>query len=163
MGTPVDDVINLFLSRVEEDRSFFHYRGMSDEESMKIVKSRSTQYLKLAIARVTLDCHPSISFMLTDDKENFSETLTYVEEFLLSSLMYEYYLEKDIARLKTYNVNYTSSELRVFDPSNARTSFQALYDDIRGQNLCLLDSYRNTDRVTGEFTSIDFDQYAEES
>ena len=80
--------------------------------------------------------------------------MTRNEVFLLSSLMYEYYLDKDISRIKTLNVNYTGTELRVFDPSNARSSFLQLYENVQRQNEKLLDTYRNVNRETGEFISI---------
>ena len=65
-------------------------------------------------------------------------------------------MERDIATLKTLNVNFTGTELRVFDPSNARKTFLAMYEDVKARNAYLLDVYKNTDRLTGFYTSIDF-------
>nr|DAW19890.1 MAG TPA: hypothetical protein [Caudoviricetes sp.] len=155
MGTPFLDPINRFLRRIEEDRDFFQYFQLSDDEALDLARRRARNYLEDAIDRMMMDGRPSVD--LTDIDEgsfSFNIELTRNEVFLLSSLMYEYYLDKDISRIKTLNVNYTGTELKVFDPSNARSSFLQLYENVQRQNENLLDTYRNVDRETGEFISI---------
>lgn len=155
MGTPFLEPINRFLRRIEEDRDFFQYFQLSDDEALDLARRRARNYLEDAIDRMMMDGRPSVD--LTDIDEgsfSFNIELTRNEVFLLSSLMYEYYLDKDISRIKTLNVNYTGTELRVFDPSNARSSFLQLYENVQRQNENLLDTYRNVDRETGEFISI---------
>lgn len=155
MGTPFLEPINRFLRRIEEDRDFFQYFQLSDDEALDLARRRARNYLEDAIDRMMMDGRPSVD--LTDIDEgsfSFNIELTRSEVFLLSSLMYEYYLDKDISRIKTLNVNYTGTELRVFDPSNARSSFLQLYENVQRQNEKLLDTYRNVNRETGEFISI---------
>lgn len=155
MGTPFLEPINRFLRRIEEDRDFFQYFQLSDDEALDLARRRARNYLEDAIDRMIMDGRPSVD--LTDIDEgsfSFNIELTRSEVFLLSSLMYEYYLDKDISRIKTLNVNYTGTELRVFDPSNARSSFLQLYENVQRQNEKLLDTYRNVNRETGEFISI---------
>ena len=155
MGTPFLEPINRFLRRIEEDRDFFQYFQLSDDEALDLARRRARNYLEDAIDRMMMDGRPSVD--LTDIDEgsfSFNIELTRNEVFLLSSLMYEYYLDKDISRIKTLNVNYTGTELRVFDPSNARSSFLQLYENVQRQNEKLLDTYRNVNRETGEFISI---------
>ncbi len=155
MGTPFLEPINRFLRRIEEDRDFFQYFHLSDDEALALARQRARNYLEDAIDRMMMDGRPSVD--LTDIDEgsfSFNIELTRNEVFLLSSLMYEYYLDKDISRIKTMNVNYTGTELRVFDPSNARSSFLQLYENVQRQNEKLLDTYRNVDRETGDFISI---------
>lgn len=155
MGTPFLEPINRFLRRIEEDRDFFQYFQLSDDEALDLARRRARNYLEDAIDRMMMDGRPSVD--LTDIDEgsfSFNIELTRNEVFLLSSLMYEYYLDKDISRIKTLNINYTGTELRVFDPSNARSSFLQLYENVQRQNEKLLDTYRNVNRETGEFISI---------
>lgn len=163
MATPFVTVIDRFFNRIEEDRDFFEYYSLSDGEAMQLANRRAMFYLRNAVDRMILEGTPEIDFTDTDEMlAQFSEDLTSREVFILASLMYEYYLEKDIAKIKTMDRSFTPTELRVFDASNARTSFKALYDGVCENNRLLLDSYRNTDRLTGQYKGIDFSSYDDE-
>ena len=163
MATPFEAPISRFLYRVEEDRDFFQYFNLDDVEALQLARKRAQNYLYDAADRIMMECAPDIDFTDMDDTlAQFNADLTSREVFLLSSLMYEYYLAKDIAKIKTYSVNYTATDLRVFDPSNARTSFMEIYNGVKAENEKLLDLYRNTDRLTGAAKSIDFASYDEE-
>lgn len=163
MATSFESPINRFFARIEEDREFFDYYNLSDTAAFQLAQARATNYLYNAIDKMMLEGMPEID--LTDIDETlaqFNEDLTSREVYILASLMYEFYLEKDISKLKTYNVNYTATDLKVFDPSNARSTFQALYDGVVARNQLLLDQYRNTDRKTGAYKTIDFASYDDE-
>lgn len=163
MATSFENPINRFFARIEEDREFFDYYNLSDTAAFQLAQARATNYLYNAIDKMMLEGMPEID--LTDIDETlaqFNEDLTSREVYILASLMYEFYLEKDISKLKTYNVNYTATDLKVFDPSNARSTFQALYDGVVARNQLLLDQYRNTDRKTGAYKTIDFASYDDE-
>lgn len=163
MATSFELPINRFFYRIEEDREFFQYFNLSDAAAMQLAHTRAKHYLRDAIDRFSMDAMPSIDLDDIDEKlEQFNADLTSREVYILASLMYEFYLAKDIAKLKTYNVNYTHTDLKVFDPSNARSTFQALYDGVVARNNLLLDQYRSTDRLTGAFRTIDFASYADE-
>lgn len=161
--TPCSDLITSFFARIEKDRDFFDYYNIIDEdEIMEIARTRAINYLHEAIARVIIDTTPSIEFKIITNENNesfFEDDLTEQEKFILVSLMYEYYLGRDISYLKILDVNYTSSDLRVFDPSNARRTFMEMYQEVCAQNKTLLDRYKNTDRLTGKFKTINFDLY----
>lgn len=161
--TPCSDLITAFFARIEKDRDFFdYYNVLDDEEVMDIAKTRATHYLHEAVARVLIDTTPSIQFQIVKNEENednFEDDLTEQEKFILVSLMYEYYLGRDISYLKLLDVNYTSSDLQVYDPSNARRTFMEMYDDVCEKNRRLLDRYKNTDRLTGQLKTINFDLY----
>lgn len=160
MGTPFSIPIERFFHRIEEDREFFHYYRLSDDEAMELAGIRAQAYLRNAADKIMMGGMAEIDFSDVDDiLGQFNTDLTSQEVYLLSSLMYEFYLEKDISRLKTLSVNYTSSDLKVFDPSNARTSFHALYQEVCERNAVLLDNYRNIDRKTGAFKGIDYASY----
>lgn len=160
MATSFEQPINRFFNRIEEDREFFQYYNLSDVAAFQLAQSRAMNYLRNAIDKMMMDGMPEVDF--TDYDETIAEfnfDLTSREVFILASLMYEFYLEKDIAKLKTYNVNYTDTELKVFDPSNARSTFREIYNDVVTRNEHLLDQYRNTDRLTGAFKTIDYAAY----
>lgn len=162
MGTPFSIPIERFFHRIEEDREFFNYYQLSDSEALQLAGVRAKAYLQNAADKIMMGGAPDIDFSDVDDAlDQFNADLTSREVYLLSSLMYEFYLEKDIAKLKTLSVNYTSSNLKVFDPSNARTSFHTLYKDVCEKNAILLDAYHNTDRTTGAFKGIDYASYDE--
>lgn len=163
MATSFELPIERFFYRIEEDRDFFQYLNLDETHAMQLAHCRASHYLTNAVDRLMMDGMPDID--LTDCDlvlAEFNADLTSKEVFLLASLMYEYYLEKDIAKLKTYTVNYTHVDLKVFDPSNARSSFMEMYNSVKAQNEKLLDTYRNTDRLTGAFKAIDFSSYSEE-
>lgn len=161
MGTPYEDLIDRFLKLIKKDKKFFRYINLADDEIVSIVNERALELLGLAIDRLIVDGMPSVDFNDRDD-EKFNFELTASEKLIIPSLMYEYYMREDIAYIKILSVNYTPNNLRVFSPDNARTSFNNLYTTVCEQNIKLLDTYRNSDRDTGELKSIDFAVYDEE-
>ena len=164
--TPCSDLIKMFFDRIEKDKDFFDYYNVTNpEDVMEIAVTRAKNYLHEATARLVIDTAPDIGFKIVttttneEEQESFEDDLTEQEKFILVSLMYEYYLGRDISYLKTLDVNYTSSDLRVFDPSNARRTFMEMYENICIQNRILLDRYKNTDRLTGKLKTLNFDLY----
>ena len=162
MGTPYSVLIDRFYRRIEKDRDFFNYFGLTEEEAFALAKKRSLGYLEEAVALIILKCMPQVDFSNRDDElEQFNFDLNDGEKLLISSLMYQYYLDRDISYLKVLNVNYTSTELRVFDPSNARSTFLEMYQFVYKQNEALMDAYKSTDRSTGMFKQVNFSAYDE--
>lgn len=160
MSTSIQKPIDSFLLRVEADRSFWQYFNLSESEAMGLARQRARNYLQEAIALLILNCSPEPGLFEMDAELGvFVNDLTDVEVYILGSLMFEAYLTRDIAKLKTMNVNFTATDLRVFDPSNARSTFMDMYRAVQAENRLLLDSYRNTDRLTGSFKSIDYASY----
>lgn len=169
MATLASDVINAFLLRVELDRKFFNYRDVDEDDGLEVAKFRARNFLIEACGRMMLEAMPSINFTPTtivvgEDGEDkpvlgWDTDLTAGEIFLLASLMCEQYMARDIAHLKTLNVNFTGTELRVFDPSNARKTFLTMYESVKARNDYLLDVYKNSDRLTGRYSAINFDAF----
>lgn len=160
MATPYSEVINAFLRRIELDRKFFQYLHMSAGQANELALARSMGLMNEALGIIALRCPNKADFDDRDD-EQFNFDLTTSEKYLISSLMYQQYLERDIAKIKSLNVNYTPTELRVFDPSNARSTFMSMFEYVCTQNEYLLDEYRSRDRDNGEYTSIDYSLYDE--
>lgn len=155
MSTPYSTIIEAFLKWVEEDIDFFHYFNLSDEEAMKLAETRSRDFLNEAVGRLTLECEPQVDFNDCDD-DGFCFELTSKEIYLISSLMYERYLDRDFSKIKLYNVNFSSADLNVFDPSNARKTFVTIYEKVEARNEKLIDDYKNRDRITGRLIGIDY-------
>lgn len=163
MNTSYESVIESFLVRVERDREFFEYLNVEPRVSMEIAIERAKRYMYEAAARIALEGMPSVDFLDYDDEaQSFGFEMTKKEVFIMASLMFESYMSRDISKLKCLSVNYTSTDLRVFDPSNARKTFQSMYELVRKENKELLDTYRNTNRLTGDYIGIDFSSYDEE-
>jgi len=64
------------------------------------------------------------------------------------------YLSGNIPPLATANVNYTGRELRVFDPSNARSTFMEMLQSVRANLAAKMDLYRSNDRDSNKLVSI---------
>lgn len=161
--TAYSTIYDWFFHMIEEDRDFFRYYELSDKEVMELAQQRAKPYMEEAVSRIVMSCFPVVDFMArTNEDDGFTQTLTQTEIFLIASLMFEQYMERDIAYLKRLSVNYTSKEMTVFSPDNWRNSFQSMLESIREKNLALMDEYRNKDRETGQFRAImDFAKYDE--
>ena len=130
---------------------------------MAIARKRAMAYMKMACAEINLTCHPKVNFSNRNDKmAMFLFDLTDVEVFLIAAIMYRNYIASDIAYLKTLSRDYTSTELRVFSPSEARQSFMEMYNSVCFQVDAYMDAYKNTDRETLEFIDIDYSAYESE-
>ena len=153
MPTPFSTLIDRFFRRIEEDKNYFDYYNLTDEQSMTVAYERAKGFLYEATELIMLKATPTIN--LTDYDKTY-------EILLVSSFMYQQYLERTIAKLKEYNVNYTADNLKVFDPSNARSTFQSLYEKVCEDNNVLLDLYNSKDRETNEVLSINYSDYDED-
>ncbi len=162
MATPFQKPIDVFLGKIEKDIDFFRYIGLSDSDAAELAVKRSKAILLQTNAMMKLRCKSEVDFTDIDEQaDEYNVTLNESEIYLIGSMMYELYLQKDIAKIKLDNVNYTANELRVFDPSNARSTFQSIYKNIVEENKLLLSEYRDTDRKTGKYIGIDYASYEE--
>ncbi len=158
--TSFETIIDMFMHRVEEDKRFFNYYGLNDRESLALAYERAAVYFDEARAILMFKGRPQVNFDDVDPVlKQFNFDLTPREKYLLSSLMYLQHLDRSIAYLKTLSVNYTSTDLRVFDPSNARKTFMTMYQSVKNECDELLDWYKNTDRNDGDYLGIDFAKY----
>lgn len=159
MATTYDQLETMFFDRIEKDRSFFIYAGLDDSDSMAIARSRADAYLVEACSDMMSLCDPVVDFLDMDNNaRQFSFDMTGKELYLVSSLMYQKYLEKDIAYLRSLDVNFTTAELKVFDPSNARTTYLEMVRYVKEQNERLLEEYRSRDRITGAWIGADYSE-----
>ena len=154
--TTYEQVYDWFYALVEKDWEFFHYYGVTQDEAIKIARDRAAQYLDEAVRTIMMKALPQVDFtQRSEDGTGFAFDFTPQEALLVPRLMHQYYLFREFAYLKTREVNFTSSDLKVFDPSNARYSFNEMYRMVEAETAQLLDDYKNTDRLTGKYRAFD--------
>lgn len=162
MSTPFSKVYSKFLDKVEKDTEFFNYYNLSKEESMDIAIERSKAFLEEAVADLTFKCTPDIDFNDYDDIiDEFKEDLTRNEINLLANLMFEKYVSRDVALLKTFMLNFTPTDIQVFSPANERKSFMSMYSQLQADNNIMIDNYISKDRLTGKKKGIQYSNYEE--
>ena len=160
MGTPFSTLIDTFLHMVEKDKSYFRYFELTDSEAMALAEQRAGYFLDEAVNRLIFEGHPTVDFTnVNTETQSFNFDLTVRELTLLPSLMYQVYLERDIAYLKTLSVNLVDKNLKTYDPSNARQSFLSLYNVVATRNAAWIDDYKNSDRASGNFNQMVFAAY----
>lgn len=158
--TTYEQVHKWFFDRIEKDIDFFCYYGVPENEAIEIAERRAANYREEAIRTIQLKCLPQIDFSQRDENDTaFAFDFSPSECLLVPAIMYQLYINRDFAKLKTYNVNFTSTDMKVFDPSNARKTFAELYDRISSEVSQLIDDYKNTDRLTGKYRTFDVSLY----
>ena len=149
-----------FFNRIEKDEQFFNYNGVSKEDALILAKSRAKNYLIEAVNTIKLKCTLDINIQLDDNLEEISVDLTSTEILLISSLMYEIYLSRDIALLKSMVNALTSTDIKLlYAPANERKTFMDMFKTIQEYNLTLIDNYNGRDRLTGKRKLIDYSSY----
>lgn len=156
--TTYSQVFELFFKRIEKDEDFFKYYELTVEEALALAQERAAAYLEEAVGILELKCLPQIDFN-NRTADGFAFEFNAAEKLLIPSLMYEMYLDRDVAYLKLYEVNFTASELKVFSPSDARNSFMNMYNSVKAYNEQLIDDYKNSDRKTGGYRKLDYTKY----
>lgn len=155
-------IYDRFKYRVERDAEFFRYLNLLPDVAEYVVEQRCASLLNEAAAIFSLECPASAGLMDRSDEDGcFAADLNQNEIYILAALMYQQYMARDVAKIKTMNVNYTSTDLRVFDPSNARESFLALYEKVCIDNERLIDAYKNIDREKGGYIDIDYSAFSD--
>jgi hypothetical protein len=164
MSTPFENVYNAFLLKLEQDSSFFDYFDSDPDANMQMAYQRAHGYLIEAAARMKRSTNAQIDFSSYDDMAaEFDADLTDEEIDILSNLMLEAYIAKDIPRLRAFQATFVPKDLQVFSPANERKTFLNMYNTIREQNKEMLEEYKSRDRLTGAFRQlIDYTEYSSE-
>ena len=149
MSTPYSDFYDRFFKKIEEDPEFFDYYNLTPDESMALAKERAKTYLQESLAKLTLDSTNDVDF---NDYEDMLETVnidcTNTEKDIIANLMFEMYLFRDVAKLKSYETSFTPKDLTVFSSSESRKSFMSMYNEIVSKNINMIDAYNSRDRLT---------------
>ena len=156
-GTPFASLIESFLHKVEKDKQYFKYFELTDAEAMELARQRAGYFLEEAIGELIVRATPTVDFTDIDPiAQCFNFDLTPIEKHIIPWIMYQIYVERDLAYLKSKEVNFVDKNLKTYDPSNARQSYKALLDTVIAKVNEYIDIYRNSDRSTGAYLPIDF-------
>lgn len=155
--TSFDDLIDRFLRRIEKDSDFFVHYNLSAKESQKLVIEQAKGYIPDAIYLLCSRCTPDINmYNYDEDMEEFNFDLTPFEIGMLSSLMYQVYLERQEALLGAFKIRMSPSDLKTFSPANERKSFEDLVERVKKENEVTISKYESMDRLTGKHKQLDF-------
>ena len=149
-----------FFNRIEEDAKFFSYYNLSAKEALEIAQKRAKNYLNEAVSILKRNCTLDFDLVLDDEVEMISEDLTSDEINLLADLMYEVYISRDIATLKSMVNALTSTDLKMLhSPANERKTFMDMYNTLKYNNEVAMSQYNGRDRKTGKHKVINYSQY----
>lgn len=164
MFTTFDEIYQRFFNKIENDREFFVYFDISDEEAIEIARKRARDFLIESITRLTLSCTPDVNFHdYNASSEQFNFVLTANEIELLSSLMKEKYFERDESKLKAFALHFSPNDFKVFSPANERKTFLDMVEKIRSSNDTAINNYMSIDRETGQYKKINYALYNDNS
>lgn len=158
--TTYEQLFTPFFNRIEKDSTFFSYYNLTENEAMEIAHSRAKNYLLEAITIWQRNCTLDIDINLNDELEEISIDLTHNEINLIADLMYEVYISRDIAKLKSMVNALTSTDLKMlYSPANERKTFMDMYNKLKYNNEVAMSSYNSRDRLTGKRKVIDYSKY----
>lgn len=149
-----------FFNIMEQNRKFFKYYNVSDEEAMEIATMRAKTYLSEAIGRLLLSCSPDVDWN-DIDKENecFNFIATNTEIKLIANLMFEQYYEKGLGKLDVVLNTLTASDMKLLaNPSQERNSFNNMLSKIKSDNDTAITKYSARDRLTNKRKTIDYSE-----
>lgn len=149
-----------FFNKIEEDAKFFSYYNLTANEALEIAQKRAKNYLNEAVSILKRNCSLDFDLVLDNEMEMISEDLTRDEINLLADLMYEVYISRDIATLKSMVNALTSTDLKMLhSPANERKTFMDMYSTLKYNNEVAMSQYNGRDRKTGKLKLINYSQY----
>lgn len=162
--TSFDDVYDVFFSKMEQDSKFFDYFDLSENESIKLAKSRALFYLKESIAIILRRCgSAAANFASVDyDMEEFNTDLDVNEIDMLACLMFEQNFKREYSKVKAFSLQFVPTTLQAFSPANDRKTLQDTLNTIHEENITMLDNYMSREPGTYTDKAIDYDSYSEE-
>lgn len=165
LPTAFDTVYEAFFRKIERDADFFNYYNLTTEEALEFAKDRAGGYLKESITKLALNCSSEVNFNdYSEGEKIFNFELTGTEIKILGSLMFEFYLEKDIAKLKVFSEHLTSQDLqRIHSPANERKTYVEMFSKVQSDNDRMIKAYAARDRLSGILKKIKHATYFEEA
>ena len=153
--TAFEDVFNAFYHYIENDVDFFHYFELDEDECMEVAEQRAGVLLNEATSYLSRKMIVESVFSTYDAQEEcFTETLSNSEINLLVKAMFFVYLQRDIAKLKTFHGVMTSSDLNLYSPANERKTFIDMTQKYETDLKVEISEYQMFDRSTGTFVRI---------
>jgi hypothetical protein len=156
MATPYSIIFNKFYKRLVNDKQFFNYSGLTEDQIKTLVQDHTLDLLEQAIEAFYKIGNPVIDFYDKDDNaQQFNVDLVKQEISLIVDLMYQKYFDEDKNKLHAFGLIFTSNELNVVaSPANDRKTFLEMIKNIDKNNLNALSDYFCRDRKTWQRKSI---------
>lgn len=155
-----ETIYEAFFDKIEKDKDFFSYNNVSINDALLIAKMRSKRYLKESLSTLALKCTPDKNgknFIDFDDNaEILNYDISYTELDLITSMMYEKYLFRELSKLKAQANRFTTKDFNVFSPANERNSFLDMYKFVKRENEILIDNYNSINHLTGNTLTLDY-------
>ncbi|WP_346938176.1 hypothetical protein [uncultured Clostridium sp.] len=151
--TPYTNIFKRFSRKIKQDKSFFFYESITEEETLQIINQRSLDLLNDSI----VEFQPQIAInqnvnMLDkdDDLQVFNFNLIPTEEDLISDLMVIKLFEEQSIRLKELQ-KYLGNDIKPFSPNEERKTFMDMLDEKQNKFEIKVALYNSIDRNTGKF------------
>lgn len=160
-----ETIFQRFLDKIEQDRDFFGYYKLTEQESIDLIKLRCSKYYEEAIILFQLltsidhDFFKEVEYVDPNTNETkliLQKDLTIVEIDLIANLMREIHYYRGYSRLKAMEIQFSPKDLNVFSPANERKTFMDMVEKIQQDNRVLFDLYNSKDRDTGTRKKIEF-------
>ena len=151
MGTPYKKVADRFLDKIKNDKKFFTYKGLTEEEIKEVVTKRTNYLLDNAVIELEFKKNPlhNISFIdKNDDLNEFNFNLTLLEEDLISDLMVAKYYEEQLAGVNKRAEFVGEQGKTLFSLSSDRKTLIDLVAFVYNSFNVKLDEYNGRDRLT---------------
>lgn len=162
MGTPYKKVSERFLDKIKNDKKFFTYKGLTEEEIKELITKRTNFLLDNAVIELEFKINPvhMISFIdKNDELEEFNFNLTLPEEDLISDLMVAKYYEEQLAGINK-RMDYVGEQGKpLFSLATDRKTLMDLVSFVYNSFNVKLDEYNGRDRTTN--LNIYVDKYGD--
>lgn len=150
MATTLDDVFDVFYKKMVGNPQFFSYRNVSDVEALELMEENATAYMQESIALI-YDHSNNLQVDFYDydlNTEEFGFDMTRKEIDLVTDIMVQMHLSRDLVKLRVYEHYFTTNEINTFSGANERRTFVDMYNDIESKNIRKIKSYSSRDRLT---------------
>lgn len=155
MGTPFSAIYDRFYKKLVNDKKFFNYNGLTENEIASLVKDHSFDLLLQAIQMIYENGKPDFDFYDKDDTlETFNKDLVKQEIDLLVEIMYFCYMREDVNKLHVLGLTFKGSELNVFSSANERRTFLDMVNNMERTIKGLISNYLSRDRITWRIKTI---------
>lgn len=160
MATPFSEIDGIFLKKVERDRRFVEYFNLSDIENIELVIKQCDGFREEAVIYFLINTEVSPALMECDyDKREFTEDLTVSEKGILANLMFQFYYERNLAKLRGYENDFTPTDLKTFSIAEKIRATNEVVSSVREANDALINSYSVKDRLTNQRIGVDYASY----
>jgi hypothetical protein len=156
LATPFDSIFTKFYKRLVNDTKYFNYgSSLTAEQVKQLVEDHTIDLLNQSIDMIYFYGTPKVDFYDKDDTlQKFNFDLVNQEIALFVDLMYQKLFDEDKNKLHAFGLTFTSSELRVFSPSEDRKTFLDMLKNLETSNINAIYDYFSRNRKDWSRKSI---------